>query len=697
MMKQSEFGEFIHFLLLRLKEWLTAKIGDDRAKELNHQFKTLGHLLARTYFENIYLNAKNRLIQKVKQQYRWEIITHSRLKVTLLVVALLLLTWLMRWLVVLDIGLLLGFLAFRHYQYEHDISHEMVELIMDDLPQTSLSRRNYNYPLKALKELVGLYKDLYIDRQRISIDDFIFADTLESQQIPNYGKIVQIQLSGHSPVLSARNMKDYWLIKYRLLPEPKLGLYINKGYVNIDLISVLADESPEKLASRMVSSGFFNQYIEVRNMVAKDAQTKELNERQEYIIERGLPTKLNNIWHYFDIHSTEIGFTYWDNNGKSVDGNDNYLRLRMRLVGDTTFDDAKKKSGLVAKELRCNVMVKGIASDPGSFWMTFLLKNIEAPKTATIAQIKEDAKTGKVRLGNSRTGSYLMNLPRGDSLTSLLLGGLSRSGKSTLATQVITALLYLKTGGTYDYSDVYVATVKPEDYQSNGFEASGMVVKGNPSDIYDMLSYVDEKATARRDLFTKNGCKNISEYNSKFPTKRLGKWLVVFDEYANTMAAAESEKVEIAGKKVKLSIAIENLVVKITQEHASRGVSFICITQQFAKNAIGRVFDNFNAQVLGYARSNVWNSVDSTQEMSKYIDARDDERRGMFFINAPDYPVDIPQVTFNSGFTEVKTANIITDEVRADFDRKFDTAKKYGGNDSPTSIDAPALEALFKI
>lgn len=628
MMKQSEFGEFIHFLLLRVREWITARIGDARAEELSHQFKAIGHLLARTYFENIYLNAKNKMIQKVKQQYRWEIIGHSRLKVRLAIVVLLLLTWLMRWLVVIDIGLLLGFLAFRHYQYEHDMSHEMVELIMDDLPKTTLSHEYYNYPLKTLRELIGLYKDLHIDRQQISIDDFIFADTLESQPLPSYSKIIRIQLAGHSPLLNARSLKDYWLTKYRLLPDLKSGLYINRGLVNIDLMSVLIGEQSEKLADRMANSGLFNQYSEIKNMMVKAAQEKKFTDRQEYIVYHELPTKINSIWHYFDIHSDEVGFTYWDNNGKSVDGNDNYLRLRMRLVGATTFDNVKKKTGLVAKELRCNVMVKGIPSDPGSFWMTFLLQNIHAPRTATIAKIKEDAKTGKVRLGNSRTGSYLMNLPRGDSLTSLLLGGLSRSGKSTLATQVITAMLYLKTGDTYDYSDVYVGTVKPEDYQSNGFEASGMMVKGNPSDIYDMLSYVDQKATARRDLFTKNGCKNIAEYNAKFPTKRLGKWLVVFDEYANTMAAAESEKVEVAGKKVKLSVAIENLVVKITQEHASRGVSFICITQQFAKNAIGRVFDNFNAQILGYARSNVWNSVDSSQEMSRYIDAREDERRG---------------------------------------------------------------------
>lgn len=70
---------------------------------------------------------------------------------------------------------------------------------------------------------------------------------------------------------------------------------------------------------------------------------------------------------------------------------------------------------------------------------------------------------------------------------------------------------------------------------------------------------------------------------------------------------------------------------------------------------------------------------------------------GMFFVNAPDYSIDTPQVTFNSGFTEVKTANIVTDEVRANFDRTFDTAKKYGGVDTTTSIDEPKLGTLFKM
>lgn len=133
----------------------------------------------------------------------------------------------------------------------------------------------------------------------------------------------------------------------------------------------------------------------------------------------------------------------------------------------------------------------------------------------------------------------------------------------------------------------------------------------------------------------------------------------------------------MGGKKVKLRVAIEQLMVKIGQEHGSRGVSLIVITQQFAKGEIGRIFDTTNIQILGYAQPNVWNSIDNTQEMSKYLQSKGDQRRGLFFINAPDLRVKNPQVTFNSGFTEVKTANITTEEVLKNFDRHFSTSANY--------------------
>lgn len=280
-------------------------------------------------------------------------------------------------------------------------------------------------------------------------------------------------------------------------------------------------------------------------------------------------------------------------------------------------------------------------------------------------------------IGNSVTGRYIVKLPRGDDLLAILCGAQSRNGKSTMITQVILSLLYLKTKNGFDYSDVFIATVKDEDYITNGFKSSGMLVESEPMRIYKMLQYLDIKATKRKKLFIKNGVKNIKEFNHKFPERYLGKQLLIFDEYANTLASAESERVEIAGRKVKLREAIEQLMLKISQEHASRGVSLIVITQQFAKNQVGRLFDAMNVQLLGYARANVWNSIDNSQEMSRYIESKRDDRRGLFFINAPDLPAQGEQVVFNAGYTEIRTANIETDEVRRDFDRHFETSREY--------------------
>lgn len=676
-MNKQDLLEFAYYLEHRIRAWLSQH-DDNRtyvfAKNIANKTWIF---LCRVYYENLYLAMKGSLL---KQSY--PIIGHPQIKWIILSVIYMILMLHFHVLIFAGLILLVILLILHHQRYMKDVSCMAVRLIADQLSFKSAKDFYYMYPFQEFRVLFTMYQLLEVDQQNVGFDDFIAEGSLQGINEKGLGRLITFKINARYFRQSVGDTDDYTLTSLMLLPDEDTRQYIKNGWIKQDLIGLIDRTPTDIIVQKMVENKIYNCYplvkMQIERLEVQEAQAQQNIQQQLYIEEHHLPDKIQQIWEYFDRHGEDLGFSYWDNNGNSVTGNEGYISMRMRLIGATTYNDAKKKVSLVEKQLRCDVMTKPVTSDHGSFQMTFVLGQITAPKMTNVQTIKTNASAGKLVLGNSRTGEYRVRLPRDDDLTSILCGALSRSGKSTMMTQVILSLLYLRTSAGYDYQDVFIATVKDEDYIVNGFKQSGMLVKSDPAEIYNMLQYVDDQATKRKALFIERGVKNIKEFNHQFPSEYLGKMLIVFDEYANTLAVAESERIEVGGKKVKLRDAIERIMVKIGQEHGSRGVSIIVITQQFAKGEVGRLFDVTNIQILGYARSNVWNSIDNTQEMSKYLESKSEQRRGLFFVNAPDLPTDKPQIAFNSGFTEVHTANIDTQEVRRDFDRKFETAKNYG-------------------
>lgn len=670
-MKQ-EYKEFGYYLKQRLAEYLKLRLGNDQYQKVMVVLKQVGELLLRTYYENYYLLVKQAKLKSVNGKSNRLI-----MKIVLVVVLLLLTKWL-KWMFLVDLVVIISVLTYRRYKCCRDVSYCIVQLLDDHLSNANAKNRYYQYPVREFDTLLKLYQCLNGARQGVSFDDFILLSNLKINHEDSFEAVLSIDISLKYQQAKVVNLDDYMLKELRILPDSKTGQYIYNGRLKQDVLPIIKRQPLRETVNKMLLSGNYKIYPELLDLAVQKEKSALLKHQQDYVDKNHLPDKIWSIWKYFDNNSESLGFSYWDNNSNSVTGSSSYISMRMRLIGNTTYSDAKKKSDLVAKQLRCDVMTKVISSDHGSFQMTFVLGQIIAPVTTDVKTIKEYASKGKLMLGNSQTGKYMVDLPRDDDLTAILCGAQSRSGKSTMITQVILSMLYLKTNGKFDYSDVYIATVKDEDYISNGFKQSGMLVKSEVHEIYAMLQHIDEQATMRKQLFIASRVKNIKEYNRKHPNKILGKLLLVFDEYANTLAAAEGERVEVGGKKIQLRDAIERIMVKISQEHGSRGVSIIVITQQFSKGEVGRLFDTTNIQILGYARGNVWNSIDNSQEMSKYLESKSEQRRGLFFVNAPDLKTENPQISFNSGYTEVRTANIDTQEIYDNFDRKFKTASNYG-------------------
>lgn len=316
----------------------------------------------------------------------------------------------------------------------------------------------------------------------------------------------------------------------------------------------------------------------------------------------------------------------------------------------------------------------------------------------TVSSVVDNAKKDTFDIGKGDLGEIVLKLPHED-FPATLLGGLSRSGKSTLATMLITSILSMQSHSVNDYQDVFIGTVKTEDYSALKWNKKGMYIADTPQSVYEMLQKIDSICTSRKELFIKNSVVNIKQYNANHEDSPLSKMLIVVDEYANLLSRAEAEFTEIDGKKVKLSSEIERLCVKIAQEHISRGATLVIITQNFAKGALGKVYDAMGAKMVGYAPANVASSLDSTQELANAMKNEEQTRKGLFFINSPDLvPTSGTLVNkMDNGFYKIRTNYLDTNDVKKNFNNTYQTASKYQNNTTPPDNEGQGVKRITNL
>ncbi|MHC5954269.1 hypothetical protein ACYT4P_00330 [Enterococcus gallinarum] len=386
-----------------------------------------------------------------------------------------------------------------------------------------------------------------------------------------------------------------------------------------------------------------------------------------------------------DITKEKLGMYPHDAFSEGITENKYFIKIRMVLQNT---NKAKAKSLLNEIGLITGItpsLVDG--ENDKTIYLKFKYKVAVKSREFKFKDILEQAREGVINIGATDSGDYVVKYPRQDDPFFADIGGLSRSGKSTLASRMIATALYLADeNGFYDYQDVFIASVKAKDdyYPLRWFE-KGMFITDSPIETYKMLLKINDIAQKRAEIFRENGCVNIKQYNKKFKNNKMGKILLVMDEYRNTLDSAERMgKVEIDGNEIKnLSLEIEKIYTSINTLHGSRGVNTICITQKFAKSkgGLGMVADSLDSRFLGYAEADVWNTQDKTETISKYLKSKSEQRRGLFLINATAFQqvnkeeVEVDKI---AGFVETRTHYIDTQEIADNFDRYFDTDKKYG-------------------
>lgn len=507
--------------------------------------------------------------------------------------------------------------------------------------------------------------------------------------------IALLQIMVEEPVscLPVKRLDDVAFKNFYLIPSKKnaygKSYYINDGRCLVSLDQVLGDEPFEKLTKALRATPQLAKcYPEFKQDIAKEHKKNKRKRISDYIESQSLPIEAANILSFINENSKKLGFRLSDLNGKNIEGNDNYVKLKVRLGENMTLASVKKNLELLETKVNCKANLTMGNQDP---WLTCFYGTEKTGHAMKMDEVITDGHTGVIQLGQGKMGPVNLKIPRGDRPLFVSLGGMSRGGKSLLAKRLILTLLNLQNeNGIYDYQDCYVGTVKPEDYLSEGYGDAGIVVQETPAGIYDMLKKVDSQATERQQDFFKTRTTNIKEYNEK-STKKMGKILIVLDEYENALSSGTSEKTPDGQN---LAQAIESLALKIAQEHGSRGVSMIVITQNFQKQSLGRLSDGLGSKFLGYANSNVWDSVEPTREISSYL-KNETDRRGLFFVNAPEFEPASPVAKFDCGFIKVRTNYL--DGGQPAINRKFETSAKFEANSNLSNIESEDVDWLDEI
>lgn len=390
----------------------------------------------------------------------------------------------------------------------------------------------------------------------------------------------------------------------------------------------------------------------------------------------------------------KLGMYVHDAFAEGITENKYFIKIRMVLQNTN-----KSKAKSLLNEIG---LVTGITpsivdgENDKTIYLKFKYKVDVKSREFKFKDILEQAKEGEINIGATDSGDYVVKYPREDNPFFALIGGLSRSGKSTFATRLITNALYLSdVNGFYDYQDVFIASVKAkDDYFPLKWGEKGMFITDNPIETFKMLLKINDIAQKRAEIFRENGCVNIKQYNKKFKNNKMGKILLVMDEYRNTLDSAERMgKVDVDDNEIKnLSLEIEKLYTSINTLHGSRGVNTICITQKFAKSkgGLGMVADSLDSRFLGYAEADVWGTQDKSETIARYLKSKSEQRKGLFLINASAFQqvnkeeVEVDRI---AGFVETRTHFIDTQEIADNFDRYFDTDKKYGELIRETAIE----------
>lgn len=173
----------------------------------------------------------------------------------------------------------------------------------------------------------------------------------------------------------------------------------------------------------------------------------------------------------------------------------------------------------------------------------------------------------------------------------LLVGGTTGSGKTVFLYGIIASLL-IKHPNPKNLR-LMISTSKPEDFMF--FEGlphleNGEIISDADEAIRLLETRIKDTFDERLDLLKQNRCRDISEYNSKYPDTPLAPIVVIIDEFADLADQLSSDK--------STKETFYTNVRRIAQLGRSRGIHLILCTQRPSRDLVPTNIRNLmNARV----------------------------------------------------------------------------------------------------
>ncbi len=203
----------------------------------------------------------------------------------------------------------------------------------------------------------------------------------------------------------------------------------------------------------------------------------------------------------------------------------------------------------------------------------------------------------------------------------LLIAGTTGSGKSVCVNSILCTLLL-----THSPSDLRLILVDPKRVELTGYNGLPHLLAPVVVDterVMGALQWVQREMDARYHKFSEQGCRNIVEYNRRYPRQMLPYLVVVVDELADLMMQSPEET--------------ERSITRLAQLARATGIHMILATQRPSVDVVtGLIKANFPARIAFAVASGIDSRVILDQPGAERLLGRGD----MLF-QAPDAPAPV--------------------------------------------------------